>query len=125
MKTYQKPVLNFERITPKRSVADNCWHNIANGSATHYYWDTNGTENGYYEFSFDANNCGDGQFASNLNMHWWEGRGDENPSLDPENQYDHVHGGRLSADHPDFKYLQDYGKQHFSEGVQDLIILDS
>ena len=125
MKIYEKPSLTFSVVTPNKRISDNCWHNIANGSAQHYYWDTNGTEPGYYEFSFDAQNCGDGQFATNLNMHWWEGRGDENSALDPTGAFDHEPGPRLESTHPDFEYLQEYGKNHFAEGIQDLIVKDS
>ena len=69
-------------------------------------------------------NCGEGHFAENLNMFWWEGRGDENPDLDKDGIYDHQPGPRLSSDHPDFVELQNYGKHHFQEGIKDLIPKD-
>ena len=125
MKNYEKPKMTFIKIASKRAVSNACWANIANGSAGGYYWDTNGTADGYYEFSFDAMNCGEGHFAENLNMRWWEARGDEDPALDPEGKYDHQSGPRLAPTDPDFIALRDYGKHHFQEGIEDLVPQDS
>lgn len=125
MKIYKKPIMTVVGIAPKHTIADACWSNIANGTAGGYYWDTNGTEPGYYEFSFDAMNCGEGHFDQNLNMRWWEGRGDENPALDNEGIFDHAPGPRLDPSHPDFIELKDFGKHHFAEGIKDLVPKDS
>ena len=126
MRTYEKPTMTFAKITTNQVVAKNCWHNIANGTAKHFYWDTNGTELGYYEFGLSHSDCGDGQFATNLWMWWWEGRADEHKELDTDPpQFDHKHGDSLASDHPDFIYLENYGKNHFSEGIKDLVPKDS
>ena len=34
MKTYEKPIMTFTDIAPKKTIADACWSNIANGSAS-------------------------------------------------------------------------------------------
>lgn len=125
MRIYEKPSMTFANVTPKRVIADACWSNIANGSTQKFYWDTNGTEPGYYQFGLDSSNCGEGHFATNLNMFWWEGRGDENPALDIDGIYDHNPGPRLPSTHEDFIRIQEEGKHHFAEGIEDLIPKDS